>query len=42
MYMYVIICLIGSWDSPVGIATGYGLDDQGNIPDRGKRLLSIQ
>jgi hypothetical protein len=28
-------------DSSIGIATGYGLDGRGSIPDRRKRLFSI-
>lgn len=31
-----------SWDSSVGIGTGYGLDDQGSSPDRGKSSSSPQ
>jgi hypothetical protein len=29
-----------SQDSPIGIVTGFGLDGQGSIPDRGKRFFS--
>jgi hypothetical protein len=29
-----------SRDSSVGIATGYGMDDQGSIPGKGKRFFS--
>jgi hypothetical protein len=29
-----------SWDSSVGIVTGYGLDGLGSIPGRGKRFSS--
>jgi hypothetical protein len=36
--IYVIYMFI-SRDSPVGIATGYGLDGRGSIPSRGKRFL---
>jgi hypothetical protein len=31
-----------SWDSSVGIATGYGLDDRGSIPGRGWALGPTQ
>jgi hypothetical protein len=31
-----IIVLLVSRDSPVGIATGYGLDGPGSIPDKGR------
>jgi hypothetical protein len=28
-----------SWDSSVGIVTGYGLDCRGSVPDRGEIIL---
>jgi hypothetical protein len=31
-----------SWDSTVGIATGYGLDDRGSIPEENKQFSSPQ
>jgi hypothetical protein len=30
----------GTWDSSVGIAMGYGLDDRGSIAGRGKTFFS--
>jgi hypothetical protein len=30
-----------SWDSSVGIATGYGMDGQSSISGKGKRFVSI-
>jgi hypothetical protein len=31
---------VRSWDSSVGIVTGYKLDVLGSVPSRGKRFLS--
>jgi hypothetical protein len=36
----IIIIIIRCRDNAVGIATGYGLGDQGSIPVRGKRFIS--
>jgi hypothetical protein len=32
----------GSWDSSVGIATGYELGERGSIPGRGKTFFPVQ
>jgi hypothetical protein len=36
----VYIYVLRSWNSSVGIATGYELNGRGFIPDRGKRFFS--
>jgi hypothetical protein len=28
VHLYTVVCVYGSWDIAVGIATGYGLEDR--------------
>jgi hypothetical protein len=37
----ILILLCWSRDNLVSIASGYGLDDRGSIPDSGKRLFTF-
>jgi hypothetical protein len=38
-FIRVLNCCTRSWVNSVAIATGYRLDSQGSIPERGKRFL---
>jgi hypothetical protein len=38
-YFHIGFCTVRSRDSAVSIATGYGLDDRGSIPSKGKIFL---
>jgi hypothetical protein len=43
IYIYVCVCVCvcaRGRDASVGIRMGYGLDDQGSIPGRDKRLFT--
>jgi hypothetical protein len=42
MYIYVAVILNGSWDSSVGIAKSYGIDDRGSISGKSNIFYSCK